>query len=50
MNCMGGFQLMQILDFLGMYFDAVAVEVFTFFQIGPGRTVRCLLNLALFKL
>ena len=39
----GGFQLMQILGLLGMYFDAVVVEVekyvFTFFQIGAGHTV-----------
>jgi hypothetical protein len=27
----GGFQLMQILGFLGMYFDAVVAEVKTFF-------------------
>ena len=34
---------MQILGFLGMYFDAVVVEVdifFTFFQIGSGHTVN----------
>ena len=34
---------MQILGLLGIYFDAVVVEVekqiFTFFQIGPGHTV-----------
>ena len=33
---------MQILGLLGMYFDAVVVEVnifFTFIQIGSGRTV-----------
>ena len=34
---------MQILSLLGMYFDAVVVEVekhvFTFFQIGSGHTV-----------
>ena len=33
---------MQILGFLGMYFDAVVVEVktfFTFIQIGSGHTV-----------
>ena len=38
----GGFQLMQILGLLGMYFDAVVVEVktfFTFIQIGSGHTV-----------
>ena len=34
---------MQILDLLGMYFDAVVVEVekcLLFFQIGSGRTVH----------
>ena len=36
----GGFQLMQILDLLGTYFDAVVVEVFTFFQIVSGYIVR----------
>ena len=39
----GGFQLMQILGLLGMYFDAVVFsrswEVFTFFQIGSGHTL-----------
>ena len=32
---------MQFLGLLGMYFDAVVVEVemFTFFQIGSGHTV-----------
>ena len=34
----GGFQLMEILGLLGMYFDAVVVEVF-FFLIGSGHTV-----------
>ena len=38
----GGFQLMQILVLLGMYFDAVEVEVKdnSFFQIGSGHTVE----------
>ena len=36
----GGFQLLKILGLLGIYFDAVVVEVFTFFQIGSGHTVR----------
>ena len=39
----GGFQLMQILGLLGMYFDAVVVEVKTFLhlhiQIGSGHTL-----------
>jgi len=38
-----GFQLMQILGLLGMYFDAVVVEVeksLLFFQIGSGHTVQ----------
>ena len=39
----GGFQLIQILGLLGMYFDAVVVEFkfffFTFIQIGSGHTV-----------
>ena len=40
----GGFQLIQILGLLGMYFDAVVVEAgsqdfFTFIQIGFGHTV-----------
>ena len=38
----GGFHLIQILGLLGMYFDAVVVEVkifFTFIQIGSGHTV-----------
>ena len=38
----GGFQFMQILGHLGMYFDAVVVEVekyLLFFQIGSGHTV-----------
>ena len=37
-----GFQLIQILGLFGMYFDAVVVEVktfFTFIQIGSGHTV-----------
>ena len=38
-----GFQLMQILGLLGMYFDAVVVsrsqEEFTFIQICSGHTV-----------
>ena len=37
-----GFQLMQILGLLGMYFDAVVVVVeksLLFFQIGSGHTV-----------
>ena len=43
----GGFQLIQILGLLGIYFDAVVVEVktfFTFIQIGSGHTVyeQCL--------
>ena len=39
----GGFQLIQILGLLGIYFDAVVVEVktffFTFIQISSGHTV-----------
>ena len=38
----GEFQLIQILDFLGIHFDAVVVEVetfFTFIQIDFGHTV-----------
>ena len=31
---------MQTLGLLGMYFDAVVVEVFTFIQIVSGHTVR----------
>ena len=41
----GGFQLIQILGLLGKYFDAVVVEVktfFTFIQIGSGHTVEYL--------
>ena len=37
----GGFQLIQILGLLGMYFDTVVAEVFfTFIQIGSGHTVE----------
>ena len=39
----GGFQLVQIPGLLGIYFDAVVVEVktfFTFLQIDSGHTVR----------
>ena len=38
---------MQILGLLGMYFDAVVVEVekfLLFFQIGSGHTVLCSLH------
>ena len=38
----GGFQLIQILGHLGMYFDAAVVEVktfFTFIQVDSGHTV-----------
>ena len=41
------FQLMQILGVMGMYFDAVVVEVktfFTFIQIGSGTWVVILLT------
>ena len=37
----GGFQLMQILGLLGIYFDAAVVFV-TFIQIGSGHTVPAL--------
>ena len=38
----GEFQLIQTLGFLGIHFDAVVVEIktfFTFIQIGSGHTV-----------
>ena len=35
-----GFQLIQILGLLGMYFDAVVVEVKTFLLLCSGHTVE----------
>ena len=43
---------MQILDILGMYFDAVVAEVekYLFFQIGSGYTVYQLQNQSTFNI